>query len=480
MSAYSHETRVLTCASCGAPLEAAISGGEVRCGYCSAVNQVLRRDESADLERARQDTGVSEGERFARLREQDRQAPALPESLLPLVVDGSLPEERVPEARQQWLAARGQLAATPSFPVAERLFHLTVMIEPWLTKEMERRALLETAVELLPDEGHRHILRSLLARQAARVGDVSAAEQWLAPCNPRPLDLSMDTAYRLASSVLAVARNEPRKVVEQLGMAAGDVPIDNREELLALALRLDAADKVGSGAAADTELEAWLRAEGSSGAERFRGVLQRLEPLSIAQGPFARVERKLLQEELTSLTTAHESASRPYLAVNRGKLLTRLVVSFGIWLAVLMVIGFTWHEQDLRDDDGRSNTFFGVVPALVCPDVCPGCRGPFAFGWGKTWCTDPEGKLDAYATNKDLDQLGGEFIEVPPWVHPLLVSKAEARVALWLVVLLSPFALLLAFLLTWRRARAGQLETAAEQARLSAELQRVRGQLGQT
>src|SRR5690606_40987444 len=110
--------------------------------------------------------------------------------------DGRLRTPPVADAKRAWLAARAQLDEDASFPLRERFFHLTVLLAPHFA-ERARRAVLETAAELLEDRRHRHVMRCLLATYAAREGDPAAADAWLALCDPRPTDLMMDSAYRL-------------------------------------------------------------------------------------------------------------------------------------------------------------------------------------------------------------------------------------------------------------------------------------------
>ena len=74
--------------------------------------------------------------------------------------------------------------------------------------ERQERALLESAVELLPDARHRQILRCRLAHWAVLVGDHVAATEWLRPRNPRAADLRMDSSFRLASAALATAQGQ--------------------------------------------------------------------------------------------------------------------------------------------------------------------------------------------------------------------------------------------------------------------------------
>ena len=166
---FSHSLRILTCVGCGAPVATKVAGGHFRCSYCGAELVLEARDEARDIAQAGQSLAMSEMERMARLRDQQRET-RLPSSLLDLVgADGRLLIERAQDAKRAWLAARAELGATPSFSASERLFHLT-----WLLifrgRPEQRRAFLETASETVSDEGHRHVLRCLLARYAAGAG----------------------------------------------------------------------------------------------------------------------------------------------------------------------------------------------------------------------------------------------------------------------------------------------------------------------
>jgi hypothetical protein len=219
-----------------------LDGGRFACGYCGADNRLAARDESGDRIRAAAAPEMSEMERYARLREQAAAGWALPESLQPLVDSNSaLPRSRVDEVKQSWVEARKRLDAAPSFPRSERLFFLTVLLSPRLGARA-RRAVLETAIERLPDEGHRHIVRCMLARQAAGEGDVRAAEEWLAACHPRPADLAMDTAYRLAAATLAARLGRDEEV---LSLLAEDVPLFELHAVDCALLRIHFLDRVG-------------------------------------------------------------------------------------------------------------------------------------------------------------------------------------------------------------------------------------------
>ena len=238
IGSYSHSLRVVACDSCGAPVETELVGGCSTCAYCGAENRLPARDERADRAQAQVASSVTEVERHARLREQAAtQASTLPRSLRDLVDDwGRLRLDSVDEATRRWLKARRLLGAPQPFSICERLFHLTLLIAA-LPESEGRRAFLEAAIELLPDEGHRHILRCEMARYAAANGDLIAADEWLSLCRPKPMELAMDDAYRLATSTVALLRGEYDRVLSLLDR---DAPMGQRASVDGALLRIEA------------------------------------------------------------------------------------------------------------------------------------------------------------------------------------------------------------------------------------------------
>jgi hypothetical protein len=119
---------------------------------------------------------------------------------------------------------------------------------------LRARAALETALDLLPDAGHRHILRCQLAVLAAREGELQAAEAWLAECDPAPEVLALDTEYRLARVELDLHQNKTLLARERLGETEGKVPTADvrgpRERILRIVLQA----KLGETQSATTKL----------------------------------------------------------------------------------------------------------------------------------------------------------------------------------------------------------------------------------
>ncbi|HJL16978.1 MAG TPA: hypothetical protein RMH99_15035 [Sandaracinaceae bacterium LLY-WYZ-13_1] len=189
-------------------------------------------------------------------------------------VDGLLLEDRIDDAKRRWLAARAELVKAPSFASSERLFFLSLLVVP-SCEPREARAVLETGVELLSDEGHRHILRCLLAREAVGGGDPDAAEAWLAACHPRPLELRMDSAYRLATAALATARSDHQGVLTILGE---DTPLAADFALDCAVLRIHGLDAVGREERAVTELE---ELEGRMGADAVYRAIRTGVPMGL-------------------------------------------------------------------------------------------------------------------------------------------------------------------------------------------------------
>jgi len=365
---YSHAIRVLTCQSCGAPFDATIAGGQIRCTYCGTTNLVSQRDEQADRARAAEArrADMSESERYAQLRNQDRGSENLPESLAPyLGLDGALRPDAVPAAQADWQEARRLIAGgSTAFALAERFFYLTVLLAEHLD-DRRLRASLETAAELLTDARHRHVVRCMLARLAAQHGDVQGARAWLETCNPRPLDLTMDTAYRYAAATLAIAQGQTAQVFDLVGHRQGDVPLSDREELACDLLRLHALEVSGR---ADQSVPHLRSLIARVGADRVHRTLARHRPLSICPRSWADATRAdALQRDEQTLNGLVEERSK--VATGLHALIAPLGSLPVLVLVVMIPIAVTRCSAD-------ADPLMGVYGIVLCPEVCDGCEGP--------------------------------------------------------------------------------------------------------
>ncbi|MBW2737092.1 MAG: hypothetical protein JRH20_32325, partial [Deltaproteobacteria bacterium] len=221
-----------------------MAGGVVSCQYCGSANQLVQRDETRDIAEAEQaqTSTLSESERLEQLRRQENQPLPPPENLKHLLLGHELDPARMDDAQQEWLATRTRLLGGGGTTVAEKLFNLTRLLAPRVDGQQER-AILESAVEALPDARHRQVLRARLAHKAVLWGDLEAARSWLRPCNPRSTDLMMDSAYRLAAAAVATAEGQPSQVLNLLGDHAGEVPTADVGYDEAVLFRVNAIEK---------------------------------------------------------------------------------------------------------------------------------------------------------------------------------------------------------------------------------------------
>ncbi len=481
---YSHALRILTCVRCGAPLEASAAGGQFTCQYCGAASSFSRRDESADLSAARagEAAQISEQERYARLRQQDRQPAPLPDGIAALLVDGHLPSERVARAEAEWRDVRGQMAISPSFPVCERFFHLTVLLAPHFD-ERRRRAALETAVELLPDAGHRHVLRCMLAREAAKAGDDAAAESWLAAVNPRPTDLEQDTAYRLAAATLASARKDHRRVAELLGFRREDVPLENRSEVACWILRIDALEHLGREADAIAEMNDLVK---QWGVDRMRHAIELHRPLSLCARSFGEASRRAADE---ARGQARDRIAREVQALEQklvdlspplSKLFGQLVIGT---LLLAFPLGAIW--SCVLTGMIETDPLFGAHAHALCPRVCDDCVPPYhVVSWTTTtngnsssttnvYCSDAGGRIQ---TMKGENQLWLAAVNDTPWLERYEVPGGVWLVALTIIALLSPFAFVFVLAMKVR----GALRRRGQRAQVEAELDAARARLARS
>lgn len=456
---YSHTLRILTCANCGALLEAQPEGGSFTCGYCGAVSQLQRRDEAADRTAAAEarSSAPSESERYARLRQQDAQGAPLPGGLAAWVVNGALPSERVEAADELWRQTRAEMAITPSFPVCERFFHLTVLLAPHLD-ERRRRAALETAVELLPDAGHRHVLRCKLAREAARVGDVDAAEAWLEAVNPRPTDLEQDTAYRLATATIAAARGEPQRVVEALGFRPADVPLFDRDELACTLLRLDALERLGREADATSEMSLLVERLGLPVVQH--AVLSH-RPLTLCGRSFEAARQRAEGHRAAAHREHLEALRRGVVSQlqrvepRASQRLTAVVLGTG---ALAFLLGTVW--TCLLTGLVQTGPLFGAHAALVCPLVCNDCTGPYRIvSWRSNVNGAENSHLDVFCSDRAgrVSALSEGGLRLAAATDAAELERYEVPAGIWgiglsMQIVFTPLALALMLLLQLRRA----------------------------
>ena len=239
---YTTEIRMLLCPNCGAPLEAPLAGGRLRCSHCGQSSELAgRRQETVSR------STLSEAERFDKLRAQDGKPMMPPPNLRHFMQGGGLAPQLAADALADWQRARAEVAAGASFGSQERLYFLTLLLYGHYSKtdEARTRAMLETVLDLLPASRHRQVTRGMLARLAAKGGDLTAAEAWLAPMNPASDDIYEDSAYRLTMAYVATAKGDYQRVLAVLGHREGDVPIaDGQDEVCAL-LRANAHERLG-------------------------------------------------------------------------------------------------------------------------------------------------------------------------------------------------------------------------------------------
>jgi len=256
--AFSHDIRALLCEQCGAPMSAPPQGGTATCGYCRTVHQVAPRVDRATLTPIHR-APMTEDARQQLLRRQVGRPMSEPAGLSSLLHHGRIEPHRLTEAIAVWQATRREVKLSGSPDAAERLLYLTLLLQSALMDDEERqRAVLESALDGLTLPRHRQLVLAALSRLAVRAGDLRAAHEWLAACDPRSEDLHADSAYRLAAAFLATARRDHPEVLAVLGDDAEDIPISTVVSTLAVVVRANAHERLGDDARAREQLLALM------------------------------------------------------------------------------------------------------------------------------------------------------------------------------------------------------------------------------
>ena len=292
--AFTADIRVLLCPRCGAPASAPTAGGELRCGYCQTVS-LIRPREDARVGAASPLSPEQERARIQRLWLQAQQgAEADPYSIGGVISDvahlDKTPAPAFDAAWQEaWNRAVALLQESPSTINQRRVYWLAATTQSSLPAgawdPRRKRAVTETALELLPDPGYRQMCRQMLFLWALRDGDVVSAERWLSGCDPAPGYLSIDSDYRIPVAMLQAARGEWKAVVTTLGRRPEDLPFDPPVRMLCDCYRAHALDALGDEAEAMQQFAKLVR----QSPESVTAIMARHASVSLCQKLQARM-----------------------------------------------------------------------------------------------------------------------------------------------------------------------------------------------
>ena len=292
MSVFSPSIRVVLCLHCPGMVQAPYEGGVARCDRCGNPVTLGARDARP----LGADRALPEHERLSRLRAQDGRPRQLPPSVQALAPFGEIEAWKIREAFEVWAATRQEVLRTGGFEAAERLVLLTMLLCNHLGDQaaemVRRRALFESALDVVTLPRHRQMLRGQLCRGAVRVGDLDGAEHWLRPCDPRSEDLETDTAYRLSRACIDSARHRYAEVLEVLGRDPAEVPIQDAADAVCAVLRANAWERLGYAPRAVELLQRAMRELGPQGRRAMSMSIAANQHLGLCPASFALAERQ--------------------------------------------------------------------------------------------------------------------------------------------------------------------------------------------
>ncbi len=250
------------------------------CAYCQAQFTLQARKPRSLPEQA-----LTEPERLELLRAQlDDDHSRGVVGFSHLVKDGLHDPAQLKEGMAEWNKARAALEAGATPENVDRFFVFTKVFAEQLDDGLERRAVLETASELLPNAADRSCIHARLARLAANAGELEAAQAWLDQSDPRSTQCEADTEYRIAHARLELAFERNLNVFQTLGLRDGLVPLHARGRMLAAVFRAEAYERLGDLQSAVAELTLQAKRSATRLAAINNGKFcQRSLPLALAE-----------------------------------------------------------------------------------------------------------------------------------------------------------------------------------------------------
>jgi hypothetical protein len=300
----------------------------------------------------------------------------LPASLQSLMGHAGLAEAKVNEAFHVYQATRKEVVATHSADAAERLYFLSLMLNAHLTTakdDARRRALLETTLETVFLPRHIQVIRCMLATASAKERDLSSADKWLAPCDPRPDDIEADSSYRIAHAFVATVRGDFQKVLHMLGPQDEGYPFADVWDPTSAVLRANALERMGQLDAAVQALRARMSREGFAGRAAMEKIVSTHPEMALCPQSFRLAHQGHVQ---VAAQKAESGGGGMVGAIFYwvGMALTIGGVLLGIGIAVV-IVGFAWAADESIEEALAAGVFAGGITMVSMLPV----GVPFAF-----------------------------------------------------------------------------------------------------
>lgn len=348
--------RWVLCDGCGEPLGMPVGATLAPCDTCGAETPLPPRSDAPLGGRSELD----EAERIRRLREQDGQPLLPPSGLEGLLKAGEIPAYKEREAVELYLANKRELRDSTDPAAQTRLMFLTVILVNHFDDPVFKRALCETSLDAMPLQRHQQTMRGYLAREAARTGDLAAAEAWLAPCDPRSDDLEMDSTWRFTRATIALYAQDWAGVLEVLGSDPSEVPIADHSDVVTTVFRAHAHEQLGDVDRAARQL-----------AEAMNGKRRALEGM-IAHRP----ELKLCERSIGAARQQHAAHAAKHAGLMSGGGIGGVMLFAGLMTAgmgvVLLAVGVWTLATGGPPDEWAGMMFGGLVTLFVGGPVVGG------------------------------------------------------------------------------------------------------------
>ena len=294
MFVFSAAVRRHPCPDCPDLIDVPIEGGEVTC-TCGSRHLAAPRDTTPLGARLTLD----EPARRRRL-DADPERPYLEDADARRVAGGDAFGS--PEAVGIWGRVYAAAADAPEDRRTQAaLVHFTFNFLNAMFSERGRpfmRAALEATLDRVHDHDARQDLRAMLARMAAREGDLASAEAWLEPCDPRPTGIVVESGLRLARATIELQRGRPEAALAEVGAARGEVPLGRRSWAQAALIRAHAFEVLGREADAIAALRADMARLDPGGQVLLAGATLAWSPMPVCPRSFPLASIEHLRDQL--------------------------------------------------------------------------------------------------------------------------------------------------------------------------------------
>ncbi len=290
--AFDFRLRVLLCSQCGASISLPREGNVATCEFCGTQATIETTSARPPREPAEATDSLEASWRQQVEHPTEEQKRYVLDWPTDLDWTKKAPQEKAQEGFEEAFTAERVNPHADPHTHAMRLTVMACVLSNryiFVKDPFSARAVLDTALMHVKDEGFRQVLNARMVRSAVFAGDTGGAEHWLGELDDRSPLLSLHNEYQAAKAFCAFGKGDMEGILAALGETDGALPTMKEVGSVFGVLRLHALDALGRLDEVEKEMR---RLKDHYGVMEFYSALKTVAVAGVADSVLQRERRR--------------------------------------------------------------------------------------------------------------------------------------------------------------------------------------------